>query len=375
MSEGGEKTEAPTQKRRDKARDDGQILRSRDLAAALVMMAGIAWLMFAGPTLLGACKAVMATSFQFTHADVEDFEPFRPLLEAGGKLWPSLASLFAVTIVATIASQAGLGSLQFNPKAMAPKPSKLNPASGLKRIFGAHGWIELGKSLLKVVLLGALGAYMLWKSSRTTLGLAQSDLNGAIGSLGGTFITILLVMGFGLILIAGFDVPIQIIQLFSKLKMTKQEVKDEHKESEGNPEAKAHIRGKQREMSRRAVRAAVQEAHVILTNPTHFAVALRYERGQDEVPVVVAKGRGATALAIRELAAELDTPVLEYPQLARAVYYTSREGQEVRADLYQAIAVVLAFVFGLNAGAGGTVQPPVEVPEGARFDENGVAQP
>ncbi|WP_294237082.1 flagellar biosynthesis protein FlhB [uncultured Sphingomonas sp.] len=375
MSEGGEKTEAPTQKRRQKAREDGQILRSKDLAAALVMMAGIAWLMFAGPTLLGACKAVMATSFQFGRADVEDFEPFRPLLEAGWKILPSLASLFAVTIVATIASQAGLGSLQFNPKALAPKPSKLNPASGLKRIFGTQGWTELGKSLLKVVLLGAMGAYMLWRSTRATLGLAQSDLNGAIGSMGDTFITILLVMGFGLVLIAGFDVPIQIFQLFSKLKMTKQEIKDEHKESEGNPEAKAHIRGKQREMSRRAVRAAVQQAHVILTNPTHFAVALRYERGQDEVPVVVAKGRGATALAIREMATELATPVLEYPQLARAVYYTSREGQEVRPDLYQAIAVVLAFVFGLNAGAGGTAQPPVDVPVGARFDENGAPQP
>ncbi|MFN3676496.1 MAG: flagellar biosynthesis protein FlhB [Sphingomonas pseudosanguinis] len=375
MSEGGEKTEAPTQKRRDKAREDGQILRSKDLAAALVMMAGIAWLMFAGPTLLGACKAVMATSFQFTHADVEDFEPFRPLLEAGWKVIPSLASLFAVTIVATIASQAGLGSLQFNPKAVAPKPSKLNPASGLKRIFGMQGWTELGKSLLKVVLLGAIGGYLLWSSSHATLGLAQSDLNGAIGYLGGTFITILLVMGFGLVLIAGFDVPIQIVQLMSKLKMTKQEVKDEHKESEGNPEAKAHIRAKQREMSHRAVRAAVQEAHVILTNPTHFAVALRYDRGRDEVPVVVAKGRGATALAIRELAGEFATPILEYPQLARALYYTSREGQEVRADLYQAIAVVLAFVFGLNAGAGGTAQPPVEVPTTARFDENGVAQP
>ncbi|MEK9211192.1 EscU/YscU/HrcU family type III secretion system export apparatus switch protein [Sphingomonas sp. 2378] len=374
MSEGGEKTEAPTQKRREKARDDGQILRSRDLAAALVMMAGIAWLIFAGPTLLGACKAVMAASFQFSHADVEDFEPFRPLMEAGWKLAPSLASLFAVTIVATIASQAGLGSLHFNPKAIAPKPSKLNPASGLKRIFGMQGWTELGKSLLKVVLLGAIGAYMLWKSSRTTMGLAQSDLNSALGSLGGTFISVLLVMGMGLVLIAGFDVPLQIFQLFSKLKMTKQEVKDEHKESEGNPEAKAHIRGKQREMSRRAVRAAVQEAHVILTNPTHFAVALRYERGQDEVPVVVAKGRGATALAIREMAGEYAKPVLEYPQLARAVYYTSREGQEVRADLYQAIAVVLAFVFGLNAGAGGTAQPPVEVPVDARFDENGQPQ-
>ncbi|WP_267434278.1 flagellar type III secretion system protein FlhB [Sphingomonas sp. GM_Shp_1] len=375
MSEGGEKTEAPTQKRREKARDDGQILRSRDLAAALVMMAGIAWLIFAGPTLLGACKAVMAASFQFSHADVEDFEPFRPLMEAGWKLAPSLASLFAVTIVATIASQAGLGSLHFNPKAIAPKPSKLNPASGLKRIFGMQGWTELGKSLLKVVLLGAIGAYMLWKSSRTTMGLAQTDLNTALGSLGGTFISVLLVMGMGLVLIAGFDVPLQIFQLFSKLKMTKQEVKDEHKEAEGNPEAKAHIRAKQREMSHRAVRAAVQEAHVILTNPTHFAVALRYERGQDEVPVVVAKGRGATALAIREMAGEYAKPVLEYPQLARAVYYTSREGQEVRADLYQAIAVVLAFVFGLNAGAGGTAQPPVEVPVDARFDENGQPQP
>ncbi|WP_230483421.1 EscU/YscU/HrcU family type III secretion system export apparatus switch protein [Sphingomonas sp. Leaf21] len=374
MSEGGEKTEAPTQKRREKARDDGQVLRSRDLAAALVMMAGIAWLIFAGPTLLGACKAVMAASFQFDHADVEDFEPFRPLMEAGWKLAPSLASLFAVTIVATIASQAGLGSLHFNPKAMAPKPSKLNPASGLKRILGSQGWTELGKSLLKVVLLGAIGAYMLWKSSRTTMGLAQSDLNGAIGSLGGTFISVLLVMGMGLVLIAGFDVPLQIFQLFSKLKMTKQEVKDEHKESEGNPEAKAHMRAKQREMSHRAVRAAVQEAHVILTNPTHFAVALRYERGEDEVPVVVARGRGATALAIREMAGEYAKPVLEYPQLARALYYTSREGQEVRADLYQAIAVVLAFVFGLNAGAGGTAQPPVEVPVGARFDENGAPQ-
>jgi flagellar biosynthetic protein FlhB len=206
------------------------------------------------------------------------------------------------------------------------------------------------------------------------MGLAQSDLNGAIGSLGGTFISVLLVMGMGLVLIAGFDVPLQIFQLFSKLKMTKQEVKDEHKESEGNPEAKAHMRAKQREMSHRAVRAAVQEAHVILTNPTHFAVALRYERGEDEVPVVVARGRGATALAIREMAGEYAKPVLEYPQLARALYYTSREGQEVRADLYQAIAVVLAFVFGLNAGAGGTAQPPVEVPVGARFDENGAPQ-
>ena len=155
--------------------------------------------------------------------------------------------------------------------------------------------------------------------------------------------------------------------------MTKQEVRDEHKESEGSPENKAHIRARQREVLKGGARTAVMEAHVVLTNPTHFAVALRYERGRDQVPVVVAKGRGATALAIREIAAEAALPVLEYPALARAVYYTSREGQEVRDDLYMAIATVLAFVFQLNAAAGGTDQaPPIDVPPSARFDENGL---
>ena len=175
-----------------------------------------------------------------------------------------------------------------------------------------------------------------------------------------------------MVAIAMFDVPTQIMQLLRKLRMTKQEVKDEHKESEGNPEMKGHLRAKQREMLSGGMKQAIAEAHVVLTNPTHFAVALRYDRGRDQVPVVVAKGRGATALAIREAAKEIALPVLEYPALARAVYYTSREGQEVRDDLYLAIATVLAFVFNLNAAAGGTAQPPVEVPESARFDEHGI---
>ena len=153
--------------------------------------------------------------------------------------------------------------------------------------------------------------------------------------------------------------------------MSKQEIRDEHKETEGSPEAKQHVRAKQRAMANRNIRKAVAEAHVVLTNPTHFAVALRYDRGRDQVPVVVARGRGATAAAIRELAGENRVPMLEYPMLARAVYYTSREGQEVRDDLYLALATVLAFVLGLNAKMGGT-QPPVDVPPSARFDENGV---
>ena len=367
----GEKTEAPTPKRRKDAWEKGDILRSRELATALVMMAGVAWLIMLGGNLLAACKALMAESFRFDHADIEDFAPWRPLVQAGWHLLPSLAGLFAITIVAAILSQAGLGSLGFNASLLAPKASRVNPASGLKRIFGMQGWTELGKSLLKIVLLGAIGAWMLWKAQHMTIGLAAADLPNAIAALGGTLMAILIAMAGGLALIAGIDVPIQLIRLLAKLRMTKQEIKDEHKESEGSPEAKANIRQRQRAMLGRSVKKAVAEAHVVLTNPTHFAVALRYDRGRDQVPVVVAKGRGATALAIRELAGEVALPVLEYPALARAVYYTSREGQEVRDDLYLAIATVLAFVFGLNAQAGGT-QPPIDIPSGARFDENGV---
>ncbi|TXC72426.1 flagellar biosynthesis protein FlhB [Sphingomonas ginsenosidivorax] len=369
----GEKTEAPTEKKRKKAAEDGNVLRSKDFSTAFVVLAGVAWLMFAGPSLLAACKAVMAASFSFGRADVEDFSPFRPLAEAGWKLAPSIITLFVVSMAAAIFSQLTLGSPTFNAKLWAPKPSRLNPASGLKRILGPTGWIELGKSLLKVVLLAAIGAWALWKAQHMAIGLVATDLPTAMQALSGTFIGILIAMSLGLVVIAGIDLPVQILRLLGKLRMTKQEVKDEHKESEGSPEAKGQIRQRQRDILRRGSRKAIAEAHVVLTNPTHFAVALRYDRGRDQVPVVVAKGRGAIALAIREIAAEYAVPVLEYPQLARAVYYTSREDQEVRDDLYVAIAAVLAFVFGLNAKMGGTAPlPTIEVPPGARFDENGV---
>lgn len=368
----GEKTEGPTPKRRKQAADDGQVLRSKDFSTAFVVLAGVGWLIFAGPSLMAACKAVMAASFSFGRADIEDFAPWRPLIEAGWKLAPSLVTLFAVSIGAAILSQAVLGAPSFTPKLMAPKASRLNPAAGLKRILGPQGWIELAKSLLKVVLLGAIGGWMLLRVSRSALGHVTTDLGSALGGLSATFNGVMIVMAMGLVVIAGVDLPVQIIQLLGKLRMSKQEVKDEHKESEGSPEAKGNLRARRHEILSRGARKAVAEAHVVLTNPTHFAVALRYDRGRDNVPVVVAKGRGATALAIREIAGECTVPVLEYPQLARAIYYTSREGQEVRDDLYTAIATVLAFVFGLNAQMGGT-QPEIDVPGTARFDENGVA--
>lgn len=373
----GEKTESPTAKRKRDAAEQGDILKSREFATALVILAGCGWLALMGPSLVGACKEVMTSSFAFDRRDIEDFTPFRALAQSGWKLAPSLGSLLVVTFVAAILSQAGLGHLGFNGKLLAPKASRIDPAAGLKRIFGPQGWIELGKSLLKVALLGSIGWYMLGQVAHSTIGLASTNIGTAVGALGGTFMGVLFTMAFGLVLIAGVDVPLQIIQLLRKLRMSKQAIKDENKETEGSPEAKGAMRQRQREMATRNMRKAVSEAHVILTNPTHFAVALRYDRTTDQVPVVVAKGRGVIALAIRELGAENRVPVLEYPQLARAVYYTSREGQEVRDDLYVALATILAFVFGLNVAAGGSaasIPPPITVPPTARFDENGVKE-
>ncbi|WP_137861989.1 MULTISPECIES: flagellar type III secretion system protein FlhB [unclassified Sphingomonas] len=374
MSEsGGEKTEAPTPKRKRKAADEGQILSSKDFGTALIVLLGCAWMAMLGPALIRACKEVMVGSFSFGRADIEDFEPWRPIAEAGWKLALPIGGLLLVAVAGAVLSHAGLAGLRWNSKLFAPKASRINPGSGLKRIFGPTGWIEMGKALLKVVLLGSIGTWLLWSLTRRSLGLVEADLHGAIGAMGGEFLTLLFVMAGGLMLIAGIDLPIQILRHMNRLRMTKQEVKDEHKESEGSPEAKAAQRQRQRQILKGGFRKAVETAHVVITNPTHFAVALRYEQGKDQVPVVVAKGRGATALAIRELAGELDVPILEYPQLARAVYYTSKENQEIRDDLYMAVATVLAFVFQVSKRAG-SVQPAITVPETALFDENGRKQ-
>ncbi|MFL9840103.1 flagellar type III secretion system protein FlhB [Sphingomonas sp. ST-64] len=371
MSESaGEKTQAPTPKRKQKALDDGDLIKSRDFGAALIILLGCGWMVLLGPQLLAAIREVMSASFSFGRADIESFQPWKPLAIAGWKLAPALGALLGVTLLGAVLSQAALGSLRFNGKLMAPKGNRINPGSGLKRIFGPNGWIELGKSLLKVILLGGMGAWMLWGAAGPTMGLVSSDLGTAVKSLGDTFATLIFVMAGGLLLIAGVDLPIQIFRHMQRLKMSFQEVKDEHKQTEGSPEAKGARRQRQRELAKGGMRKAMATAHVVLTNPTHFSVALRYDAGKDQVPVVVAKGRGEIALAIRELADELTVPRIELPPLARAIYFTSREGQEIRDDLYMAVATVLAFVFGLDKRAGSQL-PQVTVPATAQFDEEG----
>jgi flagellar biosynthetic protein FlhB len=374
-SEGGEKTEDPTDKRKKDAIEKGDVLQSKDLGTAMVVLGGAAWIALAGPWVVGSLRDMLARGLRFDAGSLKNFDPAGSFYRLAGEVVFPLASLFAITLVAAIGTPAILGSLGFRWNAMAPKPNKMNPIAGFGRMFGINGLMELGKSLAKVVLLGLVAWWLLSGQADRIVTLGQQDLVAALGDLGNTFVLALLVMALALALIAGVDIPAQIIRRGGRLRMTKQEVKDEHKQSEGSPELKAQIRRRQHEVLKGSAKQAVAEATVVLTNPTEFAVALRYRQGLDAVPTVVARGRGATAAAIRELADEAAVPLLSYPQLTRALYFTTRTGQVIRDDLYLAVATVIAFVFNLDAalaaGEPMPARPDIKVPEGARFDADG----
>ena len=371
-SEGGEKTEKPTPKKLQDAAKKGDILQSRELGTALVVMAGIGCLAVIGPSLIDALRDMLVEALRIRREDIVDFSPAKRGLDLLASIALPVAGVMLATFLAAIAAPALLGSLGFRPGAFAPKPEKLNPLSGLKRIFGMQGLIELLKSIAKVGLLGSIGVWLIWDRLTEITGLGKAGIAPAIADVGNIFIFTCLVMAGGLFLIAGIDVPAQIMQRAKRLGMSKQEVKDEHKESEGSPELKGMIRRRQFEMMSGSARQAVAEANVIITNPTHFAVALRYHPGKDGAPVVVARGSDAIAAAIRELADMNNVPVLQYPELARAIYFTSRTGQIVDEALYMAVATVLAFVFRMeNRMASEMDRPFITVPDELRFNADG----
>lgn len=367
-----QQTEAPTPKKRRDAEQKGDVLQSRELATALVMLAGVAWLVVAGPWTFGAMATAMQTGLTFGRSNLDSFDPFSRIVLLLSSVAMPLAALFGATMIAAVASQAMLGSLGFRPAGFQPKASKLSPMAGLSRIFGTQGLIELGKSIAKVVLLGGVGWWLLSSKMHFMMGLGAADPRRAMGDLGATFVSVVAWLVGGLVVIGMIDAPIQMMRRTARLRMTKHEAKEEHKESEGSPEMKQQARQRRHEILSGSARRAVGEATVVLTNPTHFAVALRYRPGTDAVPMVVARGRGETAQAIKALAKEASVPRLEYPQLARAIYFTTRAGQPIAADLYLAVATVLAFVFNLDrAAAEGIMQPDVEVPPAKQFDESG----
>jgi flagellar biosynthetic protein FlhB len=371
MSESaGEKTFAPTEKKLKDAVKNGDILRSQDLGTAVAMLIGAAWLSFAGPWMLRVLQGTLRSGFIWNRADLDDFSPGRIMLGIGMQVLPPVLVLGCTVILGAVISQIGMGGGGFIGGNLAPKGSRLNPLNGLKRMFGPQGWIEMGKGLLKVTLLGGI-VYAWWQSrSAQIFGLGRGNLSSQLGYCWDTLSSLLFYLAAGLVVIALVDYPIQWVRRFMRLRMSMQDMRDEHKEAEGSPEKKQAIRQRQRQIAMGGVAHAMREAQFVITNPTHFSIAIAYDPSIAPAPIVLARGRGEKALAMRELAAELDLPVLEYPALARSIYYTTRERQVIREELYSAVAGVLAFVFSLKRGEK-RERPVVDVPVELRFDADG----
>ena len=372
--DGGEKTFAPSDKRKHDAAQKGDVLRSRELSVAVVMIVGALWLKYAGPWMLSILEQALHTGFVWDRSAIEDFDPGRLLRSLVILALPPVLVLGGAVLAASLGSQLGIGEGRWVGANLMPKASRLNPMAGLKRMFGMSGWIEIAKALAKVGLLGTI--YWYWQRGRLAmiLGLGSGDLAGDLATAWNAITSLLLALAFGLTVIAFLDFPVQLIRRMGRLKMSQQEVRDEHKQAEGAPEKKAAIRQRQRQIAMGGVAHAMRSAQFVITNPSHFAVAMAYDPLKASAPLVLAKGRGDKALAMRELAAELKLPVLEYPALARSVYFTTRERQVIREELYSAVASVLAFVLSLKRGEQ-PARPWIDVPLALRYDTEGRLDP
>lgn len=371
-SDGGEKTEAPTPKKLKDSSEKGDVLKSQDLGGAMVIFVGTAAMFTFGGTLFQALADMLTSALVFDSQDVEMFDIGGRSSSLVSGLLPEFMSLFAILLAAAIATPAMLGSLGWRWSAMKPKPSKMDPIKGMGKIFGTNGVMELGKSIMKVLLIGTVGGVIMFMHLGDLAQLGAQDLNIAVTSYASLFLKLLVGITISLMLIAMIDVPIQLFQRGKRLKMSKQEVKDEHKQTEGSPDTRALQRQRRSEMLSDSTRKAVADATVILVNPTHFAVALRYDRDQDHAPVVLGKGCDAIALAMREMAAEIGTPVMEYPELTRSVYFTSEAGEVIDDRLFAPIAALLSFLIQLDAKMVSPLsRPRLNPPEDMQFSADG----
>jgi flagellar biosynthetic protein FlhB len=363
-----ERTEAATPRRRQQAREKGDRLASRDLATAMGGLAGVGWLWGWGGSIGVGVAEAMRSGLAIGRADIAAFAPIERALELIAMVGVPLALLGALVLLAAALGQGATGGLGFTPGLLMPKAERMNPLAGLKRLFGAQGLVELAKAVVKAALLLGLTYLLLRQSLPQIAGLSAVPLEAATHTAADLAMRLLLWLSLGLVVIAGVDLPLQLFRWMQRLRMSREDVKEEYKQQEGSPEVRAALRRAARDALKRSSRAAMAEATVVLTNPTHFAVALRYVPEIDSAPVIVARGRGVVAEVIRELAADLGTPMLSYPSVTRALYFTGRVGGLVRPDLYAAVATILAFV--LRVSGRGT-PPEVEAPASARYDENG----
>jgi len=366
----GEKTFAPTDKRRSDAAKNGDVLRSRELATATATGSGALALWALGSWLNESMGEVARAGFTFDRAAIDAFAPGEALADAALAAAPPVIALGLIVAVVATASQLLLGEGRFNAGNANFKASRINPLSGFKRILGWQGLIELGKGLAKLGLLGGIAWFWAKGLGPELLALGTLPLEAQLGVALDAFTGLIGALLIGLVLIAAIDYPLQLFQRNKRLKMSLQEMRDENKQSEGSPEMKSARRQRQRDLARGGVAKAMREAQFVIVNPLHFAVALTYDPERAPAPLLLAKGRGETALAMREIAAENGLPVLEYPQLARAVYFTTRQGQMVREELYIALASLVAFVLALKRGQRPR-RPVIDVPTGLRFDGDG----
>lgn len=372
--DGAEKSQEPTQKRKDDAREDGSVLTSKEA----MIFAGFA----VGTGMMALAPAVMPAmlprfSGYFAMGRVADLDGI-VAARIGTAFWQVLGVAVAVAVpmvIATIAVQIVMGGLHWSPKAMGFKASRIDPLAGLKRMFSGNALVELGKAVAKVVVLGAIAWGMVGGMLPVLDRLWQLTPGAAAGVMGSAVMRLMAGLVLGLAAIAAIDVAWQVIKLRKQLMMTLQEVKEENKEQNGSPEVKGRMRQLQMQASRESSKRRralddVPRATAIVTNPTHFAVALRYVPGETRAPVILAMGKGPMAQDIIARGRKVGLAPVQIPLLARALYFTGDIGAEINEQLYAAVAAVLAHVYRLDRGEGSSV-PDIEVPPELRFGEFG----
>jgi flagellar biosynthetic protein FlhB len=355
-----ERTLPATPKRLEDARSEGRVARSPELAGALTLtvIAGAVWL--AGPTWIAHWQRFLRTGLRLSHNEaMEEAAPMLRLTELSWDAFLLFAPVAGLAALGAIGGMLAVGGWLFEPKAFNFNFERMSPLAAFGRIFSLQGLAELGKTLLKTALIGVAGGLMAWHFTSSAAGLSAAYLPEALNTTGH-----MLTMTFGALvlamaLIAAVDVPMQLWRYYSGLRMSAEEVRREQRESDGDPQIKSRVRNMQREMAKRRMMQEVPKADVIVTNPTHYAVALVYREGKMRAPRVVAKGVDHVAQAIRELGAQHKVPLLEAPPLARALYAHGELDRDIPVELYGVVAQVLAWVFQLRRHLAGEAELPV----------------
>lgn len=363
-----EKTEEPTERRKTDSLEKGQILSSKDFVMGAVLLTSVALFTVFGRAMFAEIVGEFRQGIDISSVILKDTSLLGVLAERFRSA-TIIVLLFSIPLgIVAISAQMLIGGIHFIPSNINFKANRLSMISGFGRMFGSNALIELVKAVLKVTVLGILGGLLLIQSLPDFIAISSGSLESMIANLGSITLWIFLVLVISIAIMGILDAGIQYFRHKKNLMMTKQEVKDEHKQTEGSPEIRARIRRAQQEISQRGSVSQVEKAQVVLVNPQHFAVALNYDFAEGSAPKVIAKGTDVIAAQIREKAETAGIPILTMPLLTRALFYTTEIGAEIHSDLYRAVATVLSFVF----QAGGAGDPPeVDVPDTLQFDANG----